>query len=196
MQAKRLAYCLTSCNPRNMPAADKGGPYVVAFDGTSNRLTLKVAPLAEALRITRLPLLRALRMHQVHDWFLAHYDVLKDFAGPIVSLLGIAAATIAAICGFRSFERWKREQLEERRIDVALEGLAIARETKYVFARIRDPTALRANGGQCLFAKAKVKATGAGEAQLSRRLCGLKRIKTFSTGSHASCQKQLHSLET
>jgi hypothetical protein len=79
-------------------------------------------------------------MHQVHDWFLAHYEVLKDFAGPVVSLLGIVAAAVAAICGFRSFERWKREQLEERRIDVALEGLAIARESKYVFARIRNPS--------------------------------------------------------
>jgi hypothetical protein len=78
-------------------------------------------------------------MHQVHDWFLAHYEVLKDFAGPVVSLLGIVAASVAAICGFKSFDRWKREQLEERRIDVALEGLAIARESKYVFARIRNP---------------------------------------------------------
>ena len=74
-----------------------------------------------------------------HDWFSAHYDVLKDFAGPAVSLLGIIAAAVAAIFGFKSFERWKREQLEERRIDVALEGLAIARESKYVFARIRNP---------------------------------------------------------
>jgi hypothetical protein len=48
-------------------------------------------------------------------------------------------AAVAAIFGFKSFERWKREQLEERRIDVALEGLAIARESKYVFARIRNP---------------------------------------------------------
>ncbi len=78
-------------------------------------------------------------MHQVHDWFLAHYEVLKDFAGPVVSLLGIVAATVGVISGFKSFEKWKREKLEERRIDVALEGLAIARESKYVFARIRNP---------------------------------------------------------
>jgi hypothetical protein len=75
----------------------------------------------------------------MHDWFLAHYDVLKDFASPVVSLIGIVAASIVAICGFKSFERWKREQLEEHRIDLAIEGLAIARESKYVFGRIRNP---------------------------------------------------------
>ena len=134
-------------------------------------------------------------MHQVHDWFLAHYEVLKDFAGPVVSLLGIVAASVAAICGFRSFERWKREQLEERRIDVALEGLANSTQNQNTcLPAYEAPTALKANGDQCRFAKAKVKATEVGAAHLTQHLYGFKRIKTFSTGSRGSCQKQSHFL--
>jgi hypothetical protein len=75
----------------------------------------------------------------MRDWLLAHYDFLKDFSGPVVSLVGILAATTLAICGLKTFGTWKRERLEERRIEVALEGLSIARESKYVFGRIRNP---------------------------------------------------------
>jgi hypothetical protein len=47
--------------------------------------------------------------------------------------LGIAAG------GFRTFSRWKREKIEERRIEVAVEMLSIAYESRYVFGTIRSP---------------------------------------------------------
>jgi hypothetical protein len=54
----------------------------------------------------------------MHDWLSSHYDVLKDFAGPAISLASLLATIIFAIIGFSTFGRWRREQLEGRRIDV------------------------------------------------------------------------------
>src|SRR5262249_6829400 len=45
-------------------------------------------------------------------------------------------ATIAFF-GLRSFRRWKREKIEEKRIDAAINVLAIAYEVKFVFDTIR-----------------------------------------------------------
>jgi hypothetical protein len=50
--------------------------------------------------------------------------------------VGIAAG------GFRTFGRWKREKLEERRIETALEMLSVAHEAKSVFHDIRSPITL------------------------------------------------------
>jgi hypothetical protein len=47
--------------------------------------------------------------------------------------LGITAA------GFRTFSKWKREKIEERRIDIALEALALAYEASFIFESIRSP---------------------------------------------------------
>jgi hypothetical protein len=71
-------------------------------------------------------------------WFLAHYDVLKDFAGPLVTVLGFFITTVLAIAGLKKFGRWKREKLEEKRIEIAIESLAIAYEAQLVFERIRS----------------------------------------------------------
>src|SRR5262249_55579831 len=46
-----------------------------------------------------------------------------------------------AIGGFRTFGRWKREKIEERRIDIALEALSLAYEVQGVFDAIRNPGA-------------------------------------------------------
>ena len=57
-------------------------------------------------------------------------------------LLTIAdfAITIGiAWTGFRTFERWRREKIEEKRIDTAVEALALAYESKFVFDNIRSP---------------------------------------------------------
>lgn len=75
----------------------------------------------------------------MRDWLIAHYDVLKDFAGAAVTLIGFVLTTILAIIGFNTFGRWKREQLEERRIEIAFEALNIAYQTKHVFEHIRSP---------------------------------------------------------
>ncbi len=68
----------------------------------------------------------------VRDFLVAHYDTLKDFAGPSVAL-------VIAYFGFRGFRRWKREQLEERRMEVAFQALKLAYQSTYVFEHIRSP---------------------------------------------------------
>jgi hypothetical protein len=72
------------------------------------------------------------------DWFHLHYQLLKDFVPSIVALLGLGLTAVIAIAGFKSFGRWKREKIEERRIEVALDALAIAYEVRFRFEGIRS----------------------------------------------------------
>ena len=72
------------------------------------------------------------------DWFHLHYQLLKDFVPSIVALLGLGLTAVIAIAGFKSFGRWKREKIEERRIEVALDALAIAYEARFRFESIRS----------------------------------------------------------
>src|SRR5262249_35297405 len=55
----------------------------------------------------------------------------------LLSVIGLILTGSIAIAGFRTFNRWKREKLEEKRIEVATEALAIAYEAKEVFRFIR-----------------------------------------------------------
>src|SRR5713226_647489 len=55
----------------------------------------------------------------------------------VFTIVGLAITIGIAIGGFRTFGRWKREKLEERRIEVALDFLGVAYEAKYIFANIR-----------------------------------------------------------
>jgi hypothetical protein len=75
----------------------------------------------------------------MREWFVSHYDVLKDFAGPGVAIAAFVITTILAIAGLRTFDRWKREKVEERRIETAIDALALAYESKIVFRSIRSP---------------------------------------------------------
>src|SRR6202035_1305526 len=79
------------------------------------------------------------RLNDLREWSLAHYDLLKDFAGPAVTLLGFAVTAIIAYFGVRSFRRWKREQLEERRIKIAFQALKLAYQSTFIFEHIRSP---------------------------------------------------------
>jgi hypothetical protein len=56
----------------------------------------------------------------------------------ILTMSGLALTALIAMFGFRTFGRWKREKLEERRIDVAFDALVIAYETKFIFGHIRN----------------------------------------------------------
>jgi hypothetical protein len=62
----------------------------------------------------------------------------------LLTIIGFGITIVIAAGGFRSFNRWRREQLEERRIDIALEALSLAHESKSVFARIREPKGFEA----------------------------------------------------
>ena len=57
----------------------------------------------------------------------------------VLTIIGLLITMGIAIGGFRTFGRWKREKLEERRIEIAFDLLSLAYETKYVFEYIRGP---------------------------------------------------------
>jgi hypothetical protein len=62
----------------------------------------------------------------------------------VLTLTGFAITIVIAVSGFQSFGRWRRQQIEERRIDIAFEALSIAHESKFVFSRIRAPNGFEA----------------------------------------------------
>src|SRR5262245_16621356 len=55
----------------------------------------------------------------------------------IFTLVGFGITIAIAVSGFRTFNRWKREKLEEKRIDTAIEALALVYESKFIFDHIR-----------------------------------------------------------
>jgi|ERR1700730_100701 hypothetical protein len=57
----------------------------------------------------------------------------------LLTAIGFIITISIAIGGFKSFNRWKREKLEDKKIDVAFEALALAYEAKYVFAYLQPP---------------------------------------------------------
>src|SRR5258708_4346407 len=57
----------------------------------------------------------------------------------VLTIIGFLIPVGIAGGGFRTFGRWKREKIEERRIDIALEALSIAYEAEGVFETIRNP---------------------------------------------------------
>jgi hypothetical protein len=59
----------------------------------------------------------------------------------VLTIAGLLVTVGIAGFGFRSFGRWRREALESRRIDVALELLSLAYEAQNVFSSIRSPMA-------------------------------------------------------
>lgn len=59
----------------------------------------------------------------------------------LLTIIGFAITIVIAFSGFRTFGRWKREKIEERKIDIALEALSVAYESKGVFDTIRNPGA-------------------------------------------------------
>lgn len=66
------------------------------------------------------------------------YEILKDFTTPAVALIGLFVTGYFAYAGLRTFDRWKQEKLEEKRIDVAIDALAIGFEAAVVFDEIRS----------------------------------------------------------
>src|ERR1700730_7878670 len=57
----------------------------------------------------------------------------------LLSVVGLLLTATIAFFGFRSFDRWKREQLETRRMEVAFGALKVAYQAKHVFENIRAP---------------------------------------------------------
>ncbi|WP_156937093.1 hypothetical protein [Bradyrhizobium sp. WSM2254] len=57
----------------------------------------------------------------------------------MLTIIGFFVTLGIANFGFRTFERWKREKIEEKRIDIAIEALELAYECQEVFEIIRNP---------------------------------------------------------
>lgn len=56
----------------------------------------------------------------------------------VLTIIGFLITICIALGGFRTFGRWKREKIEEKRMDVAIEALSVAYQTKFVFDGIRN----------------------------------------------------------
>ena len=57
----------------------------------------------------------------------------------LLTVIGFIITICIALGGFRTFGRWKREKLEEKKIEIAFEALSIAYEAKFIFDAIRSP---------------------------------------------------------
>jgi len=51
----------------------------------------------------------------------------------LLTVIGFLLTGAIAVVGFRTFEKWKREKLEEKRIEIAFEALALGYEAGFVF---------------------------------------------------------------
>jgi hypothetical protein len=56
----------------------------------------------------------------------------------MLTIIGFLIPIGIAVFGFRTFDRWHREKVEEKRIDTAIEALVLAHESKLVFEQIRS----------------------------------------------------------
>ena len=57
----------------------------------------------------------------------------------LLTIIGFCITAAIAVGSFRTFDRWRREKIEEKRLDVALEALSIAYEAQMVFEDIQRP---------------------------------------------------------
>jgi hypothetical protein len=57
----------------------------------------------------------------------------------LLTMIGFVITICIALGGFRTFGRWKREKIEEKKIEIAFEALSIAYEAKFIFDVIRSP---------------------------------------------------------
>jgi hypothetical protein len=64
----------------------------------------------------------------------------------LLTIMGMIITTTIAIAGFRTFGRWQREQIEARKIELSLEALSLAYESKAVFDHIRTRVFYKGEG--------------------------------------------------
>ena len=56
----------------------------------------------------------------------------------LFTIIGFIITVVISICGFRTFEVWKKEKIEEKRIGVAIDTLSLVYESKFIFDYIRN----------------------------------------------------------
>jgi hypothetical protein len=57
----------------------------------------------------------------------------------LLTIIGFIITVAIAIGGFGTFERWRKQKLEEKKIEVAVDALAITYKARFVFEHIRGP---------------------------------------------------------
>ena len=56
----------------------------------------------------------------------------------LFTIIGFIITVVISICCFRTFEVWKKEKIEEKRIGVAIDTLSLVYESKFIFDYIRN----------------------------------------------------------
>jgi hypothetical protein len=56
----------------------------------------------------------------------------------VLTIAGLLTTIIIARSGFQTLEKWRRQKIEEKKIDIALEALAVAYQMEDVFGHIRS----------------------------------------------------------
>jgi hypothetical protein len=56
----------------------------------------------------------------------------------LLTIVGMMLTLGIAATGFRTFDRWKKEKLEEKRIETAIDALSMVYESKFIFDHIRS----------------------------------------------------------
>jgi hypothetical protein len=79
------------------------------------------------------------RCIDMNDPWAFGWSQLLTIFGQVLTVVGFAITIGIAWFGFRTFERWRREKIEEKRIETAIEALALVYESKFVFDNIRSP---------------------------------------------------------
>jgi hypothetical protein len=57
----------------------------------------------------------------------------------LLTIAGLLLTGVVSIFGLRTFGKWRRETIEERRIEVAVEALSLTYQSKWIFESIRAP---------------------------------------------------------
>jgi hypothetical protein len=57
----------------------------------------------------------------------------------LLMIAGLALTGVVSILGLRTFGRWRRETIEERRIEAAVDAWSLAYQAEWIFGNIRAP---------------------------------------------------------
>jgi hypothetical protein len=80
-------------------------------------------------------------MVDTNPWTFGLNQLLTSL-GLLLTIIGLAMAGF----GLRTFSKWRREKIEERKIELAFEALSLAYESKAVFGHIRSRVMLSGEG--------------------------------------------------
>jgi hypothetical protein len=57
----------------------------------------------------------------------------------LLMIAGLVLTGVVSLLGLRTFGKWRRETIEARRIEAAVDALSLAYQTRWIFENIRAP---------------------------------------------------------